>query len=177
MKKLIIEMMLYFAHDYDPRILKDLNQRNKIQVLNTMVYIAIYQKFAQSHIYEPEKIREYFEFDEQEFYSFNISCFWLKKFKIIDEEHEWIIELLPIDKTYIYTIVIDRNDIGNSTIEIFTLADDTALSSSERSFTFIPKQIPDLLAENTKPKPTILAKPKNRNRIIKKKNNDLDLDR
>lgn len=177
MKKLIIEMMLDFAKDYNPQLLNELNQNNKIQVLNTMVYIAIYQKFAQSHIYEPEKIREYFEFDEQEFYSFNISCFWLKKFKIIDEEHEWIIELLPIDKTYIYTIVIDRNDIGNSTIEIFTLADDTALSSSERSLTFMPKQIPNLIVESVKPKPTILAKPKNRNRIIKKKNDNLDFDR
>lgn len=169
--------MLDFANDYDTRILKNLNPRNKIQVLNTLVYLVIYQKFAQSHIYEPEKIKEYFDFDDYEFYCLNVSFSWLKKFKIIDEEHEWIIELLPIDKTYIYTIVIDRNEIGNSTIEIFTLADDTALSSSERSFTFKPRQIPDLLAENTKPKPTILAKPKNRNRIIKKKNNDLDFDR
>ena len=177
MKKLIIEMMLDFAHDYDPRILKDLNQRNKIQVLNTMVYIAIYQKFAQSHIYEPQKIKEYFEFDDYEFYCFNVSCSWLKKFKIIDDEHEWIIELLPVDKTYIYTITIDRNDIGNSTIEFFTLPDGTPLSSSERSLTFKPKQIPDLLEDSTKPKPTILAKPKGRNRIIKKKSGDLDFDR
>lgn len=176
MKKLIIEMMLDFANDYDTRILKDLNQRNKIQVLNTMVYIAIYQKFAQNHRYEPEKIQEYFEFDNYEFYCFNVSCFWLKKFKIIDDEHEWIIELLPVDKTYIYTITIDRNDIGNSILEIFTLADNTALSCSERSFTFKPRQIPDLLEDSTKPKSTILAKSKGRNRIIKK-NSDLDFDR
>lgn len=176
MKKLIIEMMLDFAHDYDPRILKDLNQRNKIQVLNTMVYIAIYQKFAQSNVYDQEKIREYFEFDDYEFYCFNVSCSWLKKFLIIDVEHDWIIELLPVDKTYIYTIIIDRNDIGNSTIEFFTLPDGTPLSSSERSLTFKPKQIPDLLVEKVKPKPIILVKPKGKNRIVKK-NSDLDFDR
>ncbi len=176
MKKLIIEMMLDFANDYDTQILKYLNQKNKIQVLNTMIYIAIYQKFAQSHIYETEKIREYFEFDDYELYCFNVSCSWLKKFLIVDDEHEWIIELLPVDKTYIYTITIDRNDIGNSTIEFFTLPDGTPLSSSERSLTFKPKQIPDLLAENVKPKPIILVKPKGKNRIIKK-NSDLDFDR
>ena len=146
-------------------------------VLNTMVYISIYQKFAQNHVYDPEKIREYFEFDDYEFYVFNASCSWLKKFKIIDGEQELIIELMPIDKTYIYTIVIDRNDIGNSIIEVFTLKDNTALSSSERSFTFKPKQITEILEESVKPKLTTLLKPNGKNKIIKKKTDDLDFDR
>lgn len=175
MKKLIIEMMLNFANDYDHRILNDLTQPNKIKVLNTMIFLSIYQKFAQNYRYEPEKIQEYFEFDELEFYIFNAACAWLKKFRIIDDEYDWIIELLPVDSSYIYTIMIDRNDIGNSTIEFFTLPDGTPLASSERTFTFKPKKNPAPFFEPIKlPVP---AKPKSRNKIIKKNSRESDFER
>lgn len=177
MKKLIIEMMLDFANDYDTRILNDLTQPNKIKVLNTMIFLSIYQKFAQNYRYEPEKIQEYFEFDELEFYIFNAACAWLKKFRIIDDEYDWIIELLPVDSSYIYTIMIDRNDIGNSTIEFFTLPDGTPLASSERTFSFKPKATQAAFFEAIKPKSTVPAKPKSKNRIIKKNSRDHDFDR
>ncbi len=177
MKKLIIELMLDFANDYDHRILNDLTQPNKIMVLNTMVFLSIYQKFAQNYRYDPETIQEYFNFDEYEFYVFNASCSWLKKFKIIDDEFDWIMELLPVDSSYIYTIMIDRNDIGNSTIEFFTLQDGVPLSSSERTFTFKPKQSPAPFFEPIKPKSTLPARPKSKNRIIKKNSREPDFDR
>ena len=91
-KYLIIDLMLKVANNYG--VLNDLDQFNQIRVLNNMVYLCIYQQFAQNYRYEPEKIQEYFEFDEYEFYSFKISSHWLSKFNIIDTEYLWVEELL-----------------------------------------------------------------------------------
>lgn len=176
-KYLIIDLILDYCMANYPRIIFDIPKKDQIRLLNTMVYIAIFQKMANNHRYQPERIIEYFEFDEYETYLFNVSCSRLKRFGIIDTEYEWIEELLLVNRSFIYTIVVDRNDIGNSTIEIYQLADGAPLESSERSMTFIPKKIPDPLAQPVKPKTTTAVKAKPKNRIIKKNGRDRDFDR
>lgn len=173
-KYLIIDLMLKVANNYG--VLNDLDQFNQIRVLNNMVYLCIYQQFAQNYRYEPEKIQEYFEFDEYEFYSFKISSHWLSKFNIIDTEYLWVEELLHISKEYIFTVVLNRADIGASTVE-FYLLDNSPLASSVRSITVIPKPTPAPF-EPIKLKSTVSStKPKNKVRIIKKNDKDRDFDR
>lgn len=176
-KDFIIDLMLSFSNYYNPRMIFDIPKPDQIRLLNTMVYLAIYQKMANNHRYDIAKIVEYFEFDEYETYLLNLSCSRLKRFGIIDDEYMWIEELLPVDKSYIYTITYDRNDIGNSTIEFYQLPDGTPLASSERSMTFIPKKIPDPLAQSVKPKTTTAVKAKPKSKIIKKNGRDRDFDR
>lgn len=176
-KDFIIDLMLSSSNYYNPRMIFDIPKPDQIRLLNTLVYLAIYQKMANNHRYDIAKIVEYFEFDEYETYLLNLSCSRLKRFGLIDTEYGWIEELLPVDKSYIYTIVVDRNDIGNSTIEFYQLPDGTPLASSERSMTFIPKKIPDPLAQSVKPKTTTAVKKKLRSRVIKKSNINNGFDR
>ncbi len=161
-KYYIIDLMLNLANECG--ILEDIDQFNKIRVLNSMVYLAIFQKYANNHRYDLDSIAEYFEFNDYETYLLSASCSRLKRFGVIDFEGGFIRELLPIDKTYIYTIVMNRNDIAASTIEIYQLSNGAPLESSERSITVIPKKLPTSINEPVKPKAT--TKPKGR--IIKK---------
>lgn len=172
-KHYIIDLMLSFSNDYAPRMLCEIPKPDQIRLLNTMVYLAIYQKLANNHCYDVDRIVEYFEFDEYETYLLKVSCCRLRKFGLIDEEYEWIQELLPIDKPFIYTVVYDRNDIGNSTIEIYQLPNGSPLASSERSMTFMPKKLPNINNEPVKPKVPI--KPKGK--IIKKNGRNRDFER
>jgi hypothetical protein len=77
----------------------------------------------------------------------------------------WVEELLHISKEYIFTVVLNRADMGASTVE-FCLLDGSPLASSERTFTFKPKQSPAPFFEPIKS--PVSANPKSRNKIIKK---------
>lgn len=172
MKKLIIDLMRNFVKNYNPLILENMTENNKIKVLNALTYIAIYQKVSGKNEFEPEKIVEYFSLNDTNSKYFEISCATLKKYLIIDLEHNFVVMLIHANKNDIYKIEVDNEEISNSTIEFKT--DVGAMDTPSISFKSKKQEI--TAKTEIKPEKIINPKPKITRKLVKKKD-DFDFDR
>lgn len=177
MKKLIIEMMLDFANNYNPKMLDELTQKQRIKVLNALIYVAIYQTASKKNEYEPQKIIEYFGLNEYDSKLFETYSWILKKHLIIDLEHDFVVELIHIDKTQRYIINVDKDDIGNSTIQFIDngAVGGDAMDTPSISFSFKNKEQKIETKTEINPQKIVKQKTTITRKSVKKKN-DFEID-